>query len=122
MAELLSQAILPRKKNWLVERDLHSRSLRRGTSSTNLMPICLHLPLTDSSPLVSTKRWFFSRLSTATKYLVSKVLSAESLYGVLVFLCPQLKLFRGIVLHLTLLNVYRFKDNAKIYPFFLITK
>ena len=72
MAELLSQAILPRKKNWLVERDLHSRSLLRDTSSTNLMPICLHLPFTDSSPLVSTKRWFFN-LSTAS-YKVSKAL------------------------------------------------
>jgi hypothetical protein len=38
----------------LVEVDLRHRSLLRGTSSTNLMPICLHLDY-SSSPLVSTK-------------------------------------------------------------------
>ena len=38
----------------LVEVDLRHRSHRSGTSSTNLMPICLHLDC-SSSPLVSTK-------------------------------------------------------------------
>ena len=47
----------------LVRRDLHSWRLRRVTSSTNLMPICLHQSL-DCSPLVLTKRWFLCLSTT----------------------------------------------------------
>ena len=98
----------------LEEKDLHFRSHRSGTLSTNSMPICLHLPLRI------VLLWYLPKGGFSTcppqVYGVSKVLSAESLYGVLVFYqCPHvLNYSEGFVLHLTLLNVYRFKYNAKI--------
>ena len=56
--------LLPPHDIKLVKLDSHQRSSRRNTTSTNLLPICLHLP-NGSSPLVLTKRWFFN-LSTAS--------------------------------------------------------
>ena len=58
-----SSPLVSLKELWVV--DLHYRSSRKSTSSTNLMPICLHLDC-SSSPLVSTK------------YIVCNIAKADS--------------------------------------------
>jgi hypothetical protein len=98
----------------LEEVDLHTPKPPKWHIKHELNAHLSTSTLADSSPLVSSKRWFFSRLSTATMYLVSKVLSVESLYGVLVSMPSNLNYSEGFVLHLTLPNVYRFNDSAKI--------
>ena len=108
----------------LEEVDLHTPKPPKWHIKHELNAHLSTSTLADSSPLVSSKRWFLISCPPQP-YGVSKVFSAENLNGVLVFYLQRLnimpshlELFRGICSPFDLTQCLSFQRQCKDINFF----